>query len=86
MLRDSIPQIMRIFPYVQEEVLRREIHSLQSVGIYPRYSKKDLIRKLTESFRETYEIKWDNRNWNDNELKSIANCEKAYQPLEVQYV
>ena len=41
---------------------------------------------LTESFRKTFEIAWDNRNWNDKELKSIADCEKAYQPLEVQHV
>ena len=41
---------------------------------------------LTESFRETFEIAWYNRNWNDKELKSIANFEKAYQPLDVQYV
>ena len=86
LLKDSIPLILRIFPFAHEKVLRREIHSLQSVGIYPKYSKKDLIRMLTESFRKTFEIAWDNRNWNDKELKSIADCEKAYQPLEVQHV
>ena len=41
---------------------------------------------MTESFRKTFEIAWDNRNWNDKELKSITDCEKAYQPLEVQNV
>ena len=41
---------------------------------------------LTESFRKTFEITWDNRNWNANELKSIADCEKDYQPLKVQNV
>ena len=86
LLKDSIPLILRIFPYAHEKVLRSEIHSLHSVGIYPKYSKKDLIRMLTESFRKTFEIAWDNRNWNDKELKSIADCEKAYQPLEVQHV
>ena len=83
MLKDSIPLILRIFPYAHEKVLRREIHSLQSVGIYPKYSKKYLISMLTESFRKTFEIVWDNRNWSDKELKSIAECEKAYQTLEV---
>ena len=86
MLKDSIPLILRIFPYAHENVLRREIHSLQSVGIYPKYSKKYLISMLTESFRKTFEIVWDNRNWSDKELKSIAESEKAYQPLEVLHV
>jgi Lipoate-protein ligase A len=40
LLKDSIPIILRIFPYAHENTLRREIHSLQSVGIYPKYSKK----------------------------------------------
>ena len=86
LLKDSIPLILRIFPYAHEKVLRHEIHSLQSVGIYPKYSKKDLTRMLTESFRKTFDIEWDNRNWNANELKSIADLEKDYQPLKVQNV
>ena len=62
------------------------MHSLQSVGIYPKYSKKKLIRILTECFRKTFEIEWYNRDWNAMELKFIADCEKAYQPLEVEHV
>ena len=86
LLKDSIPLILRIFPYTREKILRREIHSLQSVGIYPKYSKKKLIRILTESFRNTFDIEWDNLDWNAKELKFIADCEKAYQPLEVENV
>mgnify|MGYP003329733004 FL=1 len=86
LLKDSIPLILRIFPYAHEKVLRREIHSLQSVGIYPKYSKKKLIRILTESFINTFDIEWDNRDWNAKELKFIADCEKDYQPLEVEQV
>ena len=86
LLKDSIPLILRIFPHAREKILRREIHSLQSVGIYPKYSKKELIQMLTESFRKTFEIAWDNCNWNDKELKSIADCEKSYQPLGIQHV
>ena len=86
LLKDSIPLILRIFPHAREKILRREINTLQSVGIYPKYSKKKLISILTECFRNTFEIEWDNRNWNSNELKFIANCEKAYQPLEVEHV
>ena len=83
LLKDSIPLILRIFPYAHEKVLRRKIHSLQSVGIYPKYSKKELISLLIESLRKTFEIEWNNRNWNAKELNSIADCEKSYQPLEV---
>ena len=86
LLKDSIPLILRIFPYTREKILRREIHSLQSVGKYPKYSKKKIISILTECFRNTFEIEWDNRGWNANELKFIAECEKAYQPLEVEHV
>ena len=52
-----------------------------SVGIYPKYSKKRLIRILTESFKSTFEIVWDTRDWNAKELKFIADCEKNYKPL-----
>ena len=86
LLKDSIPLILRIFPYAREKILRSEIHSLQSVGIYPKYSKKKLIRILIESFRNTFDIEWDNLDWNAKELKFIADCEKAYQPLEVEHV
>ena len=86
LLKDFIPLILRIFPYTREKILRREIHSLQSVGKYPKYSKKKLIGILTECFRNTFEIEWDNRDWNAKELKFIAECEKAYQPLEVEHV
>ena len=86
LLKDSIPLILRIFPYAREKILRSEIHSLQSVGIYPKYSKKKLISILTECFRNTFEIKWDNRDWNAKEIKFIADCEKNYQPLEVEHV
>ena len=78
--------ILRIFPYAREKILRREIHSLQSVGIYPKYSKKKLINILTECFRNTFEIEWDNLDWNAKELKFISDCEKNYQPLEVEQV
>ena len=86
MLKDSIPLILRIFPHAHEKILRREIHSLQSVGIYPKYSKNQLIRILTESFRSTFEIEWDSRDWNAKELKFIADCEKDFKPLELQHV
>ena len=86
LLKDSIPLILRIFPHASEKILRREIHSLQSVGIYPKYSKKKLIHILTECFRNIFEIEWDNRDWNVKELKYIADCEKAYQPLEIEHV
>ena len=83
MLKDSIPLILKIFPHAHEKILRSEINSLQSVGIYPKYSKKKLVRFLTESFSNTFEIEWDNRDWSAKELKSIAECEKDYKPLDV---
>ena len=86
LLKDSIPLILRIFPQAHEKDLRSEIHSLQSVGIFPKYSKKKLISMLTESFRNTFEIEWDNRKWSTKEFESIAYLEKAYQPIEVQHV
>ena len=86
LLKDSIPLILRIFPHAREKILRREIHSLHSVGIYPKYSKNKLIHILTECFRNTFKIEWDNRDWNAKELKFIADCEKAYKPLEVEHV
>ncbi len=81
LLKDSIPLILRIFPYAHEEVLRREINSLHSVGIYPKYSREDLVRMLTESISDTFEIEWENRIWNANELNSIATYEKSFQYL-----
>ena len=86
LLKDSIPLILRIFPHTHENILRSEIHSLQSVGIYPKYSKKKLISILKECFRSTFEIEWEIRDWNAKELKFIANCEKDYKPIEVQHV
>ena len=86
LLKDSIPLIQRIFPHSDEKILRREIHSLQSVGIYPKYSKKKLISIMIESFRNTFEIEWETLEWNAKELKLIYDCEKDYKPLEFQHV
>jgi len=86
LLKDSIPLILRIFPHSDEKILRREIHSLQSVGIYPKYSKKKLISIMIESFRNTFEIEWETLEWNAKELKLIYDCEKDYKPLEYQHV
>ena len=86
LLKDSIPLILRIFPQTNEKILRRKMHSLQSLGIYPEYSKKMLISILTESFGKTLEIKWDTRNWNSKEFKIIAEHEIDYAPIEAQNV
>ncbi|MBS1254761.1 MAG: Octanoyltransferase LipM [Deltaproteobacteria bacterium] len=86
LLKDSIPQIMQIFPYAREKNLRREIHSLESVGIYPKHSRVELCRLLLECLCKTFRIKWNNYNWTGKELKLIADYEEAFQPLEMKLV
>ena len=82
-LNDSIAQIAQIFPYVHEDSLRQEIHSLESVGIYPGLSIHELRQLLLESLQETFQLEWKHRSWSEEELSLIKDSETAFQPVEV---
>lgn len=86
LLKDSIHQVMQIFPYTRENNLRSEMHSLESVGIYPKHSKVELRRLLLESLQKTFRLEWQMKNWSKEELSLITDCENAYQPLKMQHV
>ena len=81
-LKDSIPQIAEIFPYVSEEKLRKEMSSLESVGIFPKLSKKDLHKLLLRKVQEAFKLKWEHRGWSQDELNSIAELESDYKALK----
>jgi len=80
-LNDSIVQIAKIFPYVHEDSLRHEMHSLESVGIYPGHSIDELRQVLLESLQETFQLEWNHCDWSVDELSLIKDCETAFQPL-----
>ena len=79
-------QIAQIFPYVDEDSLRQEMHSLESVGIYPGRSMHLLGQLLLESLQETFQLEWERRGWSVEELGLIKDSETAIQSVEVQQV
>ena len=81
-LKDSVSQMAKIFPYVSEDKLRQEMHSLESVGIFPAHSKQELRRLLLQILQNTFKLKWENRGWSEDELSLIAERESAFQALE----
>ena len=85
-LKDSVVQIAQIFPYVHEDCLRQEMHSLESVGIYPGRSMHRLRQLLLESLQETFQLEWERRSWSVEELGLIKDSETAFQSVEVQRV
>ena len=72
----------KIFPYVSEDKLRQEMHSLESVGIFPVHSKQELRRLLLKILQDTFKLKWENRGWSEDELSLIAERESVFQALE----
>ena len=83
-LKDSFVQIAKIFPYVDEDSLRRVMHTLESAGIYPGHSKRRLRQLLLESMQETFQLEWEHRGWSVEELGLIEDSEAAFQLIEVQ--
>jgi hypothetical protein len=71
----------KIFPYVIEDKLRQEMHSLESAGIYPAHSREDLCRLLLEKLQDTFKLKWENRGWSKEELSLIAEREAAFKTV-----
>ncbi|MBT5795473.1 lipoate--protein ligase family protein [bacterium] len=80
-LKDSVSLMAKIFPYVSEDKLRQEMHSLESVGIFPAHSKQELRRLLLEKLQDTFKLKWENRGWSEEELSLIAEREAAFQTV-----
>ena len=80
-LKDSVSLLTEIFPYVNEDKLRQEMHSLESAGIYPAHSKQDLRKLLLEKLEETFKLKWERRGWSEEELSLIAERESAFQAV-----
>ena len=84
-LKDSVSLIAEIFPYVNEDKLRQEMHSLESAGIFPAHSRQDLQKLLLEKLQDTFKLKWENRGWSEEELRLIAERESAFQALEMRH-
>jgi lipoate-protein ligase A len=84
-VKDSVSLMAKIFPYVSEDKLRQEMHSLESVGIYPAHSKQELRRLLLEKLQDTFKLKWENRGWSEDELSLIAKRESVFQALEMKH-
>ena len=84
-LKDTISLIKQIFPRVEVGKLKKKMHSLESTGIYPRLSKKKLKQLLYKSFRETFDLKLESKDWSDEEFNLISNFELDFQPLKVGY-
>ena len=80
-LKDSVSLMAKIFPYVIEDKLRQEMHSLESAGIYPAHSREDLCRLLLEKLQDTFKLKWENRGWSKEELSLIAEREAAFKTV-----
>ena len=79
----------RFREFIRTAITLGKVHHIDSfpkLSGSKKYSKKKLIRTLTESFRNTFKIEWDTRDWNNKELKLIAECENNYKPLEFQHV
>ena len=81
-LKDSIPKIVEIFPHVNEEKLRQEMSSLETVGIFPKLSRNDLSKLLLRKVQEAFKLKWEHRGWSQDELSSIAALESDYKALK----
>jgi len=77
-IKDNIPLLIKIFPQVKEDDLRREMHSLETTGVYPRLSKKELRQLILDCFQEVFQLKWERQYWDYDELKSIAKRESSF--------
>jgi len=82
-LKDSIPQIIQIFPHAAEDDLRREMYSLETAGIYPGLAQKKLRQMFLDCLQETFQLKWKRQFWSVEELEMISERENSFQNLNI---
>ena len=59
------------------------MNSLESIGIFPRVSKNKIKELIKKSFQETFDLEWENKFWNHDELDLISNYEKKFEYIKV---
>ena len=57
------------------------MHSLESIGIFPRVSKNKIKELINISFQETFDLEWEYKFWNEEELNLIYNFEKKFKSI-----
>ena len=82
-IKDSIPLLIKIFPHVTEDDLRREMHSLETTGVYPGLSKNNLRQLFLDCLKEFFQLNWERQCWSLDELKLISERENYFQILNV---
>ena len=82
-IKDSIPMLIKIFPHVAEKNLRREMHSLETTGVYPRLSKNNIRQLFLDSLQEVFQLKWERQCWKIDELELISERENYFQNLNI---
>ena len=70
-LNDSSYIISKIFPNGNIKFLSQKMHSLESIGIFPRVSKNKIKDLINISFQETFDLEWEYKFWNEEELNLI---------------
>tara|TARA_B100000700_G_scaffold298210_1_gene363859 strand:+ start:297 stop:1121 length:825 start_codon:yes stop_codon:yes gene_type:complete len=82
LLNNSFYLISKIFPNINIKYLTRKIHSLESIGVFPRVSKNKIKELIYKSFQENFDLEWEYKFWNDEELSSISNYEKKFKSIK----
>ena len=59
------------------------MHSLESIGIFPRVSKNKIKELINISFQETFDLEWEYKFWNEEELNLIYNFEKKFKSINI---
>jgi len=81
-IKDKVLLIARIFPQENVRNLRFKMHSLESLGVFPRSTKNKLKQLLYKSFREVFGLEWEYKGWSKDELNLINNFEKNFKPIK----
>ncbi len=81
-LEDPIPLMLKIFPAALEQELRNQMHSLETAGVFPRYSKTQLRRLLIQCFQDVFSVNWERAGWSEKETTLIKKKARTFTALE----
>lgn len=57
-LDDPVPLMLSVFRHAKEEDLRQKMHSLESLGIYPKKNRESLQLLLKDCISECFGLQW----------------------------
>tara|TARA_B100001250_G_C19710328_1_gene748893 strand:+ start:310 stop:1125 length:816 start_codon:yes stop_codon:yes gene_type:complete len=81
-IEDKVSLISKIFPHLNAKKLSLKMHSLESIGVFPKSTINNIKKLFIKSIKEAFCLEWEHKTWSNEELELIYNSEKKFQKIK----